>query len=101
MRGMSVLWAAQEIVAATGGAAHGDFEVSGVAFDSREIGAGDLFIALKGETTDGHRFVDQAFAGGAAGAMVVQEISHSYVRVEYTAAALYDLGRAARARTKG
>ena len=42
----------------------------GVAFDSREVGPGDLFVALKGEATDGHRFVDQAFAAGAAGAMV-------------------------------
>ena len=39
-------------------------------FDSREVGPGDLFIALKGEATDGHRFVDQAFAAGAAGALV-------------------------------
>ena len=37
---------------------------AGVAFDSREVGPGDLFIALKGEATDGHRFVDKAFAHG-------------------------------------
>jgi UDP-N-acetylmuramoyl-tripeptide--D-alanyl-D-alanine ligase len=43
---------------------------TGVTFDSREVGPGDLFLALKGETTDGHRFLDQAFAQGAAGAIV-------------------------------
>ena len=43
-------------------------------FDSREVGPGDLFIALKGEATDGHRFVDQAFAQGAAGALVSEDV---------------------------
>ena len=38
--------------------------------DSRDVSAGALFVALPGERTDGHRFVEQAFAGGAAAAMV-------------------------------
>ena len=37
-------------------------------------GPGDLFIAMKGEATDGHRFVDQAFAAGAAGALVSETV---------------------------
>ena len=48
------LWTSAEIAAATGGKASADFTVSGVTFDSREVGPGDLFIALTGETTDGH-----------------------------------------------
>ena len=68
---MTALWTAADIAAATGGTASADFAVSGIAFDSREIGAGDLFIALTGENDDGHRFVDGAFAKGAAGAIVV------------------------------
>ena len=67
---MSALWTSAEIAAATGGAAHGDFEASGVAFDSREVEPGDLFVAMKGEATDGHLFLDKAFAAGAAGAIV-------------------------------
>ena len=43
---MSPLWTAQEIAEATGGIVHGDFDVAGAAFDSREVGPGDLFIAL-------------------------------------------------------
>src|SRR3546814_11139027 len=70
MRGMTDLWTSAEIAAATGGKASAPFVVSGVAFDSREVGSGDLFIALSGEATDGHRFVGQAFAAGAAGAIV-------------------------------
>ncbi|HEX8641725.1 MAG TPA: Mur ligase family protein, partial [Allosphingosinicella sp.] len=93
------LWTAAEIAAATGGTADGNFDVTGVAFDSREIGPGDLFVAMKGETTDGHRFLDQAFAAGAAGAVVSEGIARPHVRVADTSEALNALGRAARART--
>ena len=97
--GMSPLWTAAEIAAATGGVASTPFEASGVAFDSREVGPGDLFVALKGETTDGHRFVAQALAQGAAGVLVSEEMAGPQVRVADTAAALDALGRAGRART--
>ncbi|HEX8402534.1 MAG TPA: UDP-N-acetylmuramoyl-tripeptide--D-alanyl-D-alanine ligase [Allosphingosinicella sp.] len=95
------LWTATEIAAATSGTVHGNFAVTGVAFDSREIGPGDLFIALRGETTDGHRFLDRAFASGAAGAITSVETSHRHVRVTETTQALNDLGRASRARSEG
>lgn len=92
------LWTSAEIAAATGGTASADFAVSGVAFDSREVGPGDLFLALKGESTDGHRFLDQAFAQGAAGAVVSDATEHPSVRVADTTAALNALGAASRAR---
>jgi len=95
------LWTAGEIAAATAGIASADFAVDGVAFDSREVGPGDLFVALTGESTDGHRFLDQAFAQGAAGAIVSSETSHPHVRVADTFAALNDLGRGARLRMTG
>ncbi|AXJ96025.1 MULTISPECIES: UDP-N-acetylmuramoyl-tripeptide--D-alanyl-D-alanine ligase [unclassified Sphingomonas] len=95
------LWTAAEIAAATHGIASADFAVTGVAFDSREVGPGDLFVALTGESTDGHRFLDQAFAQGAAGAIVAQETAHPHIRVADTFVALGDLGRAARARMAG
>ena len=93
------LWTADEIAAAFGGTASAPFSVTGVAFDSREVGPGDLFVALSGEATDGHRFLDQAFAQGAAGAIVSQPCAHPHVLVPDTFAALNDLARAARART--
>jgi UDP-N-acetylmuramoyl-tripeptide--D-alanyl-D-alanine ligase len=99
MRGMSALWTSEEIAAAAGGAASGDFEAGGVAFDSREVEPGHLFIALKGEATDGHLFLDRAFDAGAAGALVSEEIRRPHVRVADTRAALDALGRAARNRT--
>ena len=34
--------------------------------DNRDVGAGDLFVALVGENTDGHRYIDQALQAGAS-----------------------------------
>lgn len=60
-----------EVARAVEGSLEGDdVEVDSVSTDSRDMVAGGLFIALTGERTDGHRFVDQAFARGAAAAMV-------------------------------
>jgi UDP-N-acetylmuramoyl-tripeptide--D-alanyl-D-alanine ligase len=44
--------------------------VSGVCTDSRRAQAGDLFVALRGERFDGHDFLDNAIAKGAAAVMV-------------------------------
>jgi len=93
------LWTSADIATATSGAASAAFDVSGVTFDSREVGQGDLFIALTGETTDGHKFLDQAFARGAAGAIVSQDTPHPNVLVSDTFAALEALAKASRART--
>jgi UDP-N-acetylmuramoyl-tripeptide--D-alanyl-D-alanine ligase len=96
---MSPIWTAEEIAEATGGTVRGAFEAGGVAFDSREITSGDLFIAMKGEATDGHRFLDRAFASGAAGAIVSEETVRPNVHVADTTRALNDLGAASRARS--
>ena len=93
------LWTSADIASATGGAASADFACDGVTFDSREVGPGDLFIALKGEATDGHRFLGQASERGAAGAVVSEATPHPHVLVDDTMAALEALGRASRARS--
>src|SRR4030042_1012688 len=43
-----------------------------VATDSRQVQRGDLFVALSGEHEDGHSFVQEAVAGGAAGVIAQQ-----------------------------
>jgi len=96
---LSVLWTSDEIAAATGGTASGAFEVTGVTFDSREVQPGDLFVAMPGTVHDGHRFVEGAFAAGAAGAIVSQAVSGPHVLVDDTFAALQALGRASRERS--
>ena len=95
---MSALWTSDEIAAATAGTASETFEVTGVCFDSREVEPGFLFVAMPGTVHDGHKFVDQAFAAGAAGAIVSQPVDGPHVLVADTAAALEALGRAARER---
>jgi UDP-N-acetylmuramoyl-L-alanyl-D-glutamate--2,6-diaminopimelate ligase len=43
-----------------------DIEVRGVQYDSRRVSAGDVFVAMRGETTDGNRYIDAAIRKGAA-----------------------------------
>ncbi|WEK01936.1 MAG: UDP-N-acetylmuramoyl-tripeptide--D-alanyl-D-alanine ligase [Candidatus Sphingomonas phytovorans] len=93
------LWTSAEIATATGGTASTEFTATGVTFDSREVGPGDLFVALKGETSDGHRFLDQSSERGASGAVVAVATPHPHVLVSDTMAALEAMARAARART--
>ena len=93
------LWTSAAIAAATGGIASGDFTCDGVSFDSREVIGGELFVAMPGEATDGHRFVPQALARGAAGLLVSQPVAAPHVLVPDTAAALVALGAAARDRS--
>lgn len=98
---MNPLWTARAIAAATGGEASADFTVQGVAFDSREVTNGDLFVAMKGEVADGHAFIEKAIAAGAAGIVCETAIDHPHVRVADSAEALNTLGIASRARSHG
>jgi UDP-N-acetylmuramoyl-tripeptide--D-alanyl-D-alanine ligase len=50
-----------------------DAPFGAVVIDSRKLAAGDLFIALAGERTDGHEFLGAAAAVAAAGALVSQD----------------------------
>ena len=74
----------------------------GAALDSRTIVGGELFFALAGEQTDGHRFVSQALERGASAAVVSHEIEAigqaDLIRVEDTLAALHRLTSDVRAR---
>jgi UDP-N-acetylmuramoyl-tripeptide--D-alanyl-D-alanine ligase len=47
---------------------------TGVSTDSRSIKPGELFVALRGENFDGHRFFAKALARGARGAVVDHEV---------------------------
>jgi len=73
----------------------GDPEIAGLDYDSRRIKPGFCFVAMKGETTDGNRFIDKAIAQGAAG--VVSD-STSEPQREQVAWAKVSHGRRALAR---
>lgn len=48
----------------------GEAVLTGVSTDTRKTGGGELFFALSGENSDGHRFVEKAFENGAVAAVV-------------------------------
>jgi UDP-N-acetylmuramoyl-L-alanyl-D-glutamate--2,6-diaminopimelate ligase len=51
----------------------GDASVTGVAYDSRRVKPGYLFVAMRGETSDGNQFIDRAIAAGAVAVVTDSE----------------------------
>jgi len=90
------LWEAPELAVVFGGSG---FKAEGVSIDTRTLVPGDLFVALK-DARDGHDFVAEAFAKGAAGAMVSRDVAGvgPLLVVDDTLAGLTRLGEFARAR---
>ena len=90
----------KEIAVWTRGMLQGaDAEACGVSTDSRTIKPGELFVALKGETHDGHDHVASAAARGASGAIVSRRVNADLpqIVVADTLHALGDLASAVRA----
>ncbi|HEU0236540.1 MAG TPA: UDP-N-acetylmuramoyl-tripeptide--D-alanyl-D-alanine ligase [Candidatus Limnocylindrales bacterium] len=82
-----------------------DRQIRGGAVDSRDVAPGQLFVALPGEHTDGHRFLGEAVARGAAALLVTREpdgldeqADVTVVRVPDGLAALWAVGAGWRAR---
>jgi UDP-N-acetylmuramoyl-tripeptide--D-alanyl-D-alanine ligase len=101
---MSALWTSAAIAYATGGIASGDWRVMSADIDSRTIEPGGLFVALKGEATDGHQFLRGAFARGAGAALVsdvaaLPDPALPHVLVQDTFEAMQNLAAASRARS--
>lgn len=101
---MGVLWTSVDAALATGGRATCDWQASGVSIDTRTLVPGDLFVALT-DLRDGHDFVAQALAKGAAAALVARRpdgvaADAPLLIVPDVLAALAAMGRTARARTK-
>ncbi|MDO4770625.1 UDP-N-acetylmuramoyl-L-alanyl-D-glutamate--2,6-diaminopimelate ligase [Porphyromonas sp.] len=71
-------------------------EIKKITSDSRKVGKGDLFVAIKGTITDGHNYIDQAINSGAA-AILCEEFPEeqvegvAYIRTEHTDVILGDL----------
>jgi UDP-N-acetylmuramoyl-tripeptide--D-alanyl-D-alanine ligase len=76
-----------------------DADITGVEIDSRKIKRGDLFVAFKGERVDGHDYLADAKARGAAAALVERRVDSDLpqVQVENAELALGDLASAVRA----
>ncbi|MES2667045.1 MAG: UDP-N-acetylmuramoyl-tripeptide--D-alanyl-D-alanine ligase [Pseudomonadota bacterium] len=99
-----MLWTSSDAVAATGGQTTADWQAAGVSIDTRTLKPGDLFVALT-DLRDGHDFVGQALAKGAAAALVSRRPDGvapdaPLLIVPDVLRGLEDMGRFARARTR-
>ena len=97
------LWTSEEAQGATLAIPGRAFEVNGLSIDTRTLKSGDLFVALKGDSRDGHDFVKAAFEAKAGAALVSREPAglapgSALLTVAHTQRGLEDLARAARAR---
>src|SRR5258706_2815534 len=54
---------------------NGDVEITGIAYDSRRVKPGDLFVAVEGLQADGHAFVSDALTRSAAAVAVDREVN--------------------------
>jgi len=104
----NMLWSGIGLVAPLDARVNGrtPLSVSGMSIDTRSLNPGDLFFALKGETSDGHDYVRAAFEKGAAAAVVdeahsgaLKDAGPLYI-VNDVLSAMQGLGMAARARTQ-
>ncbi|MCL2661881.1 MAG: UDP-N-acetylmuramoyl-L-alanyl-D-glutamate--2,6-diaminopimelate ligase [Oscillospiraceae bacterium] len=70
--------------------ADGSVDISGICYDSRDIRSGELFIAVRGYETDGHRYIEDAVKKGAACIICEEapEIPTSYIIVKDSRKAL-------------
>src|SRR2546423_15655084 len=53
---------------------NGDVEITGIAYDSRRVKPGDLFVAVEGLQADGHAFVSDAVKRSAAAVALEREV---------------------------
>ena len=100
------LWSLTDIIAATGGRLTGNPPqgIFGISIDSRTIGPGEAFFAIRGSERDGHAFAATALDKGAALAVVAEDKAAEIagaplLLVPDPLEALENLGRAARARS--
>ncbi|MBS1800759.1 MAG: UDP-N-acetylmuramoyl-L-alanyl-D-glutamate--2,6-diaminopimelate ligase [Acidobacteria bacterium] len=72
-----------------------DAEIANVQYDSRRIQRGDLFVAMRGGSVDGNRYIDAALAAGAAAVMTDSREVYGKLQREHreVAVALVEHGR--------
>lgn len=95
MKGMTV----KEMAKAVNGVVYApesfeDREVSSITIDSRKVEEDGLFIAIKGERSDGHDYIDSCFDKGALCVISEKELNNpkgAYIKVESSLQALKDL----------
>jgi UDP-N-acetylmuramoyl-L-alanyl-D-glutamate--2,6-diaminopimelate ligase len=71
----------REEIAAVGAGGGSDEPIAGIEYDSRRVRPGSVFVAMKGGSTDGNRYVEKAIAAGALGIITdsAQKFDHLLV----------------------
>jgi len=90
----------KEILEATGGTllcGDADAQIKHIQLDSRTMEGDDLFVPIIGEKTDGHKYIDGAFALGAVATLTCEhdaanDTAHAFIRVDDTVEALQKIG---------
>jgi UDP-N-acetylmuramoyl-L-alanyl-D-glutamate--2,6-diaminopimelate ligase len=72
----------------------GDFEITGIAYDSRKVEPGFLFVAIDGVEDDGHKYIGKAWNNGAVAAIVTKEVEARGNIVVFTSDARIALAQA-------
>lgn len=73
--------------------------VSSITLDSRRVGAGALFVAIKGERVDGHDYIAAAMEKGALAAISEKEVEYPHIRVKSSLAAMQGIAAYMRAKS--
>src|SRR3974377_1082840 len=87
-------------ITAVGSSGSSSQPITGIEYDSRRVRPGSVFVAMKGGTTDGNRYIDKALAAGAVGIitdssetfdhLLVYKSETPVVEVEHGSCALAD-----------
>jgi len=93
----------QELLFATGGtlnvpAGFGDPVIHGLTIDTRTLTPGMAYVAIRGETFDGHRFIPDAMAKGALLSVSDTDVPYPHIRVENTVLAYQNIAKLHRER---
>lgn len=93
----------RELLDATGGVLHapssfGDPTVTGVTIDTRTLEPGMAYVAIRGETFDGHRFIPDAMEKGAVLSISDIDVASPHIRVSNTVLAYQNIAKMHRER---
>ncbi len=87
-------------ITATDAAGSSDDPITGVEYDSRRIRPGAVFVAMRGGSTDGNRYIDKALAAGALGVITDSAPTFDHLLVYQPGLALLQVDHGRRALTQ-
>ncbi|HEY1578989.1 MAG TPA: UDP-N-acetylmuramoyl-L-alanyl-D-glutamate--2,6-diaminopimelate ligase [Terracidiphilus sp.] len=93
-----MLW--QELIAeitAVGSSGSSSHPITGVEYDSRRVRRGSVFVAMKGGTTDGNRYIDKALGAGAIGIITDSSPTFDHLTVYKSEVAVLEVEHGRRA----